>query len=71
MLGVDEGRNTTPALHLSDGMEGERRFAGALRAIDLDHTALGIPATQGKIKSEGTGGDGFNPHPGGVSKAHD
>lgn len=52
-------------------MERQRRFTGTFRAIDLDHTALGIPATQGKVEREGTGGDGFDPHPGGISKTHD
>ena len=71
MLGIDESRYTTTLLNLSDGMQRQRCLTRTLRAIDLNDTALGVTATEGKIKREGTGGDGFHPHAGSVTKTHD
>ena len=71
MLGVDEGGHATPLLHLGDGVQGEGGLTGALRPVDLHHPALGVAAAQGQIEGEGTGGDGFHPHAGGIAQPHD
>ena len=71
MLSIDKGRHTTTPLHLSNGMQGERGFTGAFRAVNLNNAAFGITAAQGEIQGERTGGDGFNPHAGGIPQAHD
>jgi hypothetical protein len=39
VLGVDEPTHPARHLRLGDDVEGQRRFTGGLRAVDLDHAA--------------------------------
>ncbi len=39
VLGVDEGAHAAARLGLGDGVQGQRRLAGRLRAVDLDDAA--------------------------------
>ena len=71
MLSVHKSRHTATLLHLSDGMQGEGGFAGALRAVNLNDAAFGVATTKGQIQGERTGGDGFNPHARGIPQPHD
>ncbi len=71
MLGIHEGRHPTTALHLGDRVQGEGGLAGTFRSVHLHHAALRISTPEGQIQGERTGGDGFHPHPGGVSEPHD
>ena len=71
MLGIDEGRDATAALDLGDGMQGEGGLTGAFGSVDLHHPPFGVATTQGQVKGEGSGGEGLDPHAGGIAQAHD
>src|SRR5262249_43113776 len=56
VLGVDEGRDAAALLRLGDQLEGERRLARRLRAVDLDHASARDAAdTERNVESERAG----------------
>jgi hypothetical protein len=58
VLGVDEGRGAAQLLHLGDDLQGERRLARGLRAVDLDHPAARQAAdAEREVEAERAGGD--------------
>ena len=58
VLGVDERGGATLGLALGDGVEGERRLAAGLGAVDFDDAALWVAAaTQGFVEGRAAGRD--------------
>ena len=59
VLGVDERGHAAAALGLGDHVQGERRLARGLRAVDLDHAAARHPADAERgVERQRAGGDG-------------
>jgi hypothetical protein len=58
VLRVDERGAAARALRLRDRVQGDRRLAAGLRAVDLDDAPLGQAAAQGGVQGEGARGDG-------------
>ncbi len=62
MLGIDEGAGAAAPLRLGDGMQGERRLAGAFRAIDLDDAAARQAAdAEREVEPQRAGGNDLDP----------
>ena len=58
VFGVDEGRDAARLLGLGNGVDGQRRLARRLGAVDLDDAAFGVaPDTQGGVEPEAARGD--------------
>src|SRR5437763_4124604 len=63
VLGVDVGADATVALRLGDGMHGQCRLAGRLRAEDLDDPASRQAAdSERQVEGECSRGDGLDGH---------
>ena len=61
VLGVDNGADAAAPLRIGDDMQAERRFAGALRPIDLgDAPARDAADAQRQIEHDRAGRDGFD-----------
>ena len=73
MLGVDERRGAADALRFGDDLQGQRRFARGLRAVDLDDAAARQAAdAECDVEPERAGRHGFDVVGGaGIAQAHD
>ena len=71
MFRVHEGNLSPPLLSLSQNVQGQRGFAGGLRAVNLNDSSLGHSAdAQGSIQGQGAGGNRLHVHLGPVAQAH-
>ena len=58
VLGVDECRDAAELLDLGDGVEGERRLAARLRAVDLHDAPAGVAAdAERDVEADAAAGD--------------
>ena len=72
VLGIDEGAGAAGLLALGDGLQRQRGLARGLRAIDLDHAALGQAAdAQRDVQHQRAGADHFGRFGHLVAHAHD
>ena len=63
VLGVDEGGVAARFLGFGDGVQGQRRFARAFGAVDLDDPAARIAADAGDdVQGDAAGGNGRDLH---------
>ena len=71
VLGVDERRDAAGALRVRHGVQGDRRLAGGLRAVDLDDPAARQPTdAEGDVEGDRAGRDDLDRRPGVVPEAH-
>ena len=72
VLGVDEGGVAAGFLGLGDGVQGQRRLARALGAVDLDDPAARKAADAGDdVQGDAARGDGRNLHHFFAAQFHD
>ena len=72
VLGVDERDLAARLLRLREDVQGERRFAGGLGAVDLHDAALGQSAdAEREVERQRAGGDGLHVRGLLVAAAHD
>jgi hypothetical protein len=72
VLGVDERGDAAALLGVCDGVQGQRRLAGGLRAVDLDDPAARQATyTEGDVQRDRPGGDGLDGGALVAAEAHD
>ena len=72
VLGVDERRDAAGRLGVGHRVQGDRRLAGGLRAVDLDDPAARQAAdAEGDVEGDRAGRDDLHGHLGAVAQAHD
>ena len=71
VLSVDEGTDASGRLGVGDGVQGHRRLATGLRAVDLDHAAARQATdTEGEIQGNRPGGNDFERDPHLITETH-